>query len=410
MSSCRSSPPIRSFHKDLKVNNTDLWRGFKKASEKTNELFFFSCGRSYVCNMTVTNPVFDRAPQKSCKVSFPKNYNFEGLEVMDDNNFILSYFGTFPTLNDLIIQVVRMSDCNVVELSLPNVEIMPKIYPKAKSFDLIYSISTNENKKTLNPDCQNNVCRVTYDTLGKVINGPRVLMQKPNLGKKVSRYEWFPVFLGDSFSSISLVAFKLHYNNGKESTFDRGFYRIQNETSQDFPSKGIIFEKLSTHNSKFSFCIRDIYDADKADCRQYDSNAKLLFKFNLTINDFVDVPDETFVTTYNLRDGGMILLLTEYNPKNQGIVEEKLRILHVREDGQYTLPPVNLDLMYKYVDGISHYFFEDDKEFCLKTLRGHSPYLRLKFNEVINSTVKFRIDCITKNYFSPNQTSGNVKH
>lgn len=143
------------------------------------------------------------------------------------------------------------------------------------------------------------------------------------------------------------------------------------------------------------------------ECRQYDSEANLLLKFNLSIDNYVDNPKNTFLETYNLQNGGMVLLFKIYVISNFNKPKvEKMKILYVREDGQQTLPPIDLDLKNSYIlSKLSYYIFEDDEEFCLKFFIQHRP--SLNFDEV-NIDVDYRVDCIQKNYFY-NLTSGNVK-
>lgn len=396
MANCESFPStsIRSFQKNL-VFNTQNYSYVEGLSDKSNDLFYIECNR-ILCKVTTEtlNDISSDFITKSCE--FPDRlgngsfFHKTFMHPLDHKNVLLT--DEYYDVNDnykfqgFSIFIIRMTDCSVVEMTLPapiTIELFDELatVENEDTFDIFYTVE----KKTVNSniDCQTNICRITYNLDGKLIRGPTKYLQTPNANFKPDE-GWLPT------RSSDLIASKINYY--RKFFPSHGLYRVySNGTAVElFKSKNIFFH-VSYSNSKVGFCVNNFNNS--AMCRQYDSkdNDKLLMNFNVSFNSRFHCD----LRLYNLKEGGLIMVLVEISrPFRFDEKVENLKIIRVRADGQQSLVMV---IPYdKFNVSWPRYtnFLENDQELCFK--------LRAKridrFHYYINY-VTYRIECIPKKLF-----------
>lgn len=237
------------------------------------------------------------------------------------------------------VYVIRMSDCNLVKLSLAGVYINwnGRIVKKENEnyFDVVYK--RKKISELSNVDQQIYVSRVRYSLDGELIQNVTEYVQL----QSENEHPLWPTVISNSTywtftSKGSSFNFLNQFRSGVKS-------EVVNFTT------GLI-SPVSTSNSKVGFCIDYFNDTDI--CRQYDSDGKLLFSSN--VNFFNNRPD---LWTYNLRDNGLIVVVFEFQKINQN-----LKVFRVQNDGQYYLLR---EIPYQF--SVGHFkFLEVDEELCLK--------------------------------------------
>lgn len=383
---CQFIKPYRSFEKELLLDNNEQLI-FVDSSDQSNDFYYIEIddkSNDYVFNVTVEVPIFeDIFLTKQCKLSFlnahtktedPQNISYQ-LKPLDRKNVVVVVDVEVKSSVRSEIFAVQMENCKVAKISMRNLKHKPKVAPGNKNFDVLYIESSNSS----NSNCRNNPCKVTYSFDGEFIRGPVKYIREVDL--EVSEIS---SFLLHESSCTALIA-----GTKTKQPGNFGLYLVHDGTATKVLATDAGFSGWSVSNKKASFCV--INHNHQAACRQYDLNANHLLNFQLNLSDFSEKPQELQLQTYNLRDGGMIVVMTETNEHDRKI--ENLKVLRIDQDNRYSLP---LKIPKGEIDFSRHVnfnFMENDMEFCIKLIS------KFSLGDLYQDSVKYRLLCIRKAYF-----------
>lgn len=286
-----------------------------------------------------------------------------------------------------------MTDCNLVEITLPysNVGFGVRTMNHEDVLDVLYTFNANT---TSNPDCQNYLCKVTYNLHGKVIINSTKFMKKSGHSIDVDddASTFFPLQLYEYDSSNSIPMMFVFKKFDNEHPKNVALYRVDKDTAvTKVFSTNASFSGWSPSHSKVSFCTREKDGWTK--CQQYDSKANLLMNINLNLSDFSKHPENVRLQSYNLRDGGFILFFIESIYETTPYpVNTDMKILYISNESQWT-SPLEIPFGRLNVSGYPHFeFLDKDTKFCLKLI---SNNFHMK-----QSYVEYLIQCFPKNYLN----------
>lgn len=350
-------------------------------TENTKDFHHAVCNNNYesdyVCKVTRETPLVDAAYIiKTCPVKISVSHLAHHNEMQNlvplnhDYALLVSRHWRWSDPVATSIHIIRMTDCQVVELMLENtlVKKVGPLTPKERTFQVIYESNVN---------CADYFCTVTYNLDGELVHNATQYTRKPTFGEKEFAQ---PAYFSD-YSESKLVyyiqwsdvdrLYRVHQNGSKTEVF-----------SID-PRKNSY--KYTFRNGKLGTCAFDD-ESYMGVCKQHDSrdNDKVVMNFELDFNKYINFSKIHFFKTYNMRDGGMMLLVVEF--KNNEVIDN-LRIVRVNKDGQPSAP---LDIPFEnYGFGNFNEFVavEDDTSICLKLV-----YLDTSEGLVY----KRRIECVPK--------------
>lgn len=390
--SCLSNSTVASFEKHVDLDYKNYFTHYQ-ISDETNDFFYIEIHRSNLtCKVTRETPQVSPSTfsKKSCDVPISgwNNINplYSNLHVFS-HDYVLLIKPYDRENHESKVHIIRMTDCHVVEISLPGMNLVrikpPEIKGNEKFFNIFYH-STEEaiSSKT---DCENNICRRTYSLDGQKIEEPtgHIISISPT---KFNTYNgYIPLTPYDSISTKPFYSLKMFIPKPV-------IYRVHSNdnATELFTSINKFPPSVSFSNSKLGLCYD--YSNGSAICRQYDSydNDKVLLNIKLNLTEYSDDYYIYWLKPYNLRDGGMVVVLVEfYEPKSLSKIKS-LKIIRIRSNSQISLPVV---IPYDKVDstGLSHnQFLENDEEICFKL----TSKIIEEFTHVI-----YRIECIPKNSF-----------
>lgn len=411
---CDSSPSIESFQKSLDYD-TKKFKFYTGISDKTNDFFYALCNKTYLnrrvdykCKVTIETPLVSPldSSKKTCDV-WVSNWQDDDRDIwikspqyLDEKNvFFTRFHANGYKFVGTTIYIIRKTNCHVVELSLPNIEVIWTGTQETKDhedvFNVIFSYRSDKKTPSSNVDCLNYYCIITYNMNGRVIDGPTQYQKKSNNCYSNSGEHWEPLFSSDLINHKSMYYYKI--------APQRGLCRVRKDglTTELFTTD-LGYVAKSFANSKIGYCIDHRYGS--VTCKQYDFKDKVLMDFNLNLTDFLDHSNHHKIEVYNLQHSGMIVLIVEIQGyKLFGEIRDKivnLKIIWVKNDGQLFFVEIPYGKN-NFITNSNNQFMisEDVTKLCLKFISSRNFEKDSSNLQVINDHVMYGIDCLPKNLF-----------
>lgn len=315
MVKCTWEPSIIKFQKEV-FFDTNIDDILYSGTEKGNDFYYAECDRttnssSTVCTVTVETPAaHDAVIKKSCNVTVSNwktgdHVHQKMLVPLNHKSVFLVKEGKESLSSAWVFELLRMSDWNVIEVLFRPPDYVTILIEKTNHQDSISILYSSYNLEGSDLDCEINFCKVSYKFDGEKVHEPTEYLKLSQNFFPTLETAQLPMTLNDS--TIIMTASKLIGNETELSSA----YQVQNRSAIEFFTTNATFICLSTSHSKVSFCLQN--QTTHTSMWIADSTIRsLLININLKLSDYSDswIRSNVF-RTYNLRDGGFIIFITE---------------------------------------------------------------------------------------------------